>query len=331
MHTLFHLGIGSSADQLPKAVLFYSGAVRRAEFTIGVVVLLVTENVLSLCLREKFVWRSTGRFNLVQRLLVLDHCLAESICVLPKSSLFVSHMAILTVEVIQGLTVNVEQRLFNLQIHISLHLSWNLRRNIILNRDLIYLSNNLIFRWLWKCLIYQAFLRAPVHLETPCLETFLFIGFKGEFGGSLTHIIAHESPCIRVVYIWTSHTLRLLFHDIRAALCIFIQLKLTIFCFKFFFLFLLWGQDLGKFRFLYINLGFWLWVSQLVNARLDPLANGRSVCSARPPSRAILAHHLMPGPGARWVIFLEAIRLNPVKDAIYMLPFALRQGIYIVH
>jgi len=115
-------------------------------------------------------------------------------------------MAILTVEVIQGLTVYVEHRLFNLQIHISLSLSGGLW-NIILNRDLIYLSNNLIFRRLGKCLIYQAFLRAPIHLEAPSLETFLFVCIKCEFGGSLTHIITHEIPSSWIVYIWACHAL----------------------------------------------------------------------------------------------------------------------------
>jgi hypothetical protein len=68
-----------------------------------------------------------------------------------------------------------------------------------------------------------------------------------------------------------------------------------------------------------------------MNARLDPLANGCSVCSSGSSSGPILAHHFMPGPCARWIIFLETIGLNPMKDAIYMLPFALRKGIYIVH
>jgi hypothetical protein len=230
VHTLFNLSISSSADQLTEAVLFNPRAVRGAELTISIVVLLVTKNVLCLCLREKFVWCCTGSFNLVQRLLVLDHCLSESISVLSKSSLFVSHMAILTVEVIQGLTVYVEHRLFNLQIHISLSLSWGLW-NIILNRDLIYLSNNMIFRRLGKGFIYQAFLWAPIHLETSSLETFLFVCIKCEFGGSLTHIITHEIPGNRIVYIWACHPLWLFFHDIGATLSILIQLKLTIFCF----------------------------------------------------------------------------------------------------
>jgi hypothetical protein len=54
VHTLFHLSIGSSADQLAEAVLFYPGAVRGAELAVCVVVFLVTENVLGL-LREKFI------------------------------------------------------------------------------------------------------------------------------------------------------------------------------------------------------------------------------------------------------------------------------------
>jgi hypothetical protein len=55
VHTLFYLSIGSSANQLTEAVLFYSRAVRGAELTISVIILLVTENVLSLGLREKFI------------------------------------------------------------------------------------------------------------------------------------------------------------------------------------------------------------------------------------------------------------------------------------
>jgi hypothetical protein len=65
----------------------------------------------------------------------------------------------------------------------------------------------MIFRRLGKGFIYQAFLRAPIHLEAPNLETFLFVCIKCEFGGSLTHIITHEIPGNRIVYIWACHPL----------------------------------------------------------------------------------------------------------------------------
>ena len=159
---------------------------------------------------------------------------------MPKCSLFVSHTAVLSVEVIQGLAIDVEYRFFYLQTCIRLNmcicrrgiiiLNQNLiiiLRDIILSINLINLTDYLIFRGLRKRFIYQAFLRTFIQLKTASFKCALSI-IESKLRTRLADIVAHCVPsCYIRWHVWA--TLVFLFHDIRAALSLLVHLNLTLF------------------------------------------------------------------------------------------------------
>ena len=202
MDALFDLGICTTANQLPKAIVFNPRAVWGTEFTVCIIVFLVPENILGFSFHKNFIGGGWIALDLVWRFLVLNHRLSECISVLSQCLFFVnSHMTILSVEIIECLAVNIEQRLLNLQI--GLH-----------NWHLIYLSNHLLFRRLWKSLIYQTFLGGPIH-EASSFEGILLVEAELVCG------LADIPGLLQLTgSIWIS--LILLFHDVGATLGIFV-------------------------------------------------------------------------------------------------------------
>lgn len=99
--TFFDLGVSTTANELAKAVLLYPRAVWGTKLTICVIVLLMTKNILSFGLfREKFILGSTHRFDLILRLLILDHSLSKRIGILSQGSLFICNVTVFSVKVI---------------------------------------------------------------------------------------------------------------------------------------------------------------------------------------------------------------------------------------